>query len=286
MRHHFCRIGRRRGHHIVVFGKAARGAVVEDHPVLAQHQAVPCPADRQLEEIVAIDTVQEFRRVGAENLDLAERRDIAKPGIAADILDLAVDAFPPAVLARAHKPGGAMPQAGLDESGPILFRPVMQGRCTNRSRMLAARCSCQSTERDRRVERPEGRGADLGRRDAAHAGNDTDRVDAPKLALIGRHAGSGIAFGMLDMDEPFPLGEPEIAHRHIVLEIDKGLVLGPRHIPDRREGRIIFAFHLGDVHLVGGKAEFACKRRGFTGAILQTGRNRISAGSGTSSNEG
>ncbi len=70
-------IGRRRGHHKVVFGKPACGAVVKDDPVLAQHQPVTRSSDRQLQKPVRINTVEEFGRTAPEDLDLAKRGDVA-----------------------------------------------------------------------------------------------------------------------------------------------------------------------------------------------------------------
>ena len=69
--------GGRRGHDIAMLVEPARRPVVVDEAVLAQHQAVSRPADGQLGEAVAIDPIQQSAGVGADDFDLAERRDVA-----------------------------------------------------------------------------------------------------------------------------------------------------------------------------------------------------------------
>ena len=209
----------------MVFAEPAGRAVVVDHAVFAQHQAVARLADGQLGEGVAIDAVEEFGGVLAEDLDLAERRDIADAGILADVQHFAIDAFAPGRFARAREPGRAIPEAGLDKDGAVLLGPVVQRRFAHRLEVLAARSAGQRAEGDRRIERAEGRGADLGRRDAARFGKDADGVDVGQLALIGRHAVGGVALGELDMAVAFAHGEAEVLQMDVVLVVDEGLAL-------------------------------------------------------------
>ncbi|MCY1241279.1 hypothetical protein D9M72_541710 [compost metagenome] len=104
----------------------AHRAVVEDEPVLAQHQAIARLADRQLQDRVAVEPVEELRGVGAENLDLAERRDVAEADIGSHVQHFAIDAFAPGLLAGAREPRRAMPEPRLDEGRTVFHRPAMQ----------------------------------------------------------------------------------------------------------------------------------------------------------------
>ena len=61
-------------------GAEPRGrAVIEQHAVLAQHDAVARAAHRQRGEGVGIDEIEEARRVRPLHVDLAERRDVGEP---------------------------------------------------------------------------------------------------------------------------------------------------------------------------------------------------------------
>ena len=51
-------------------------AVVDDHAVLVQHQAVSDAALVELCDAVDVEAVEELRGVGARDLDLAERRGV------------------------------------------------------------------------------------------------------------------------------------------------------------------------------------------------------------------
>ena len=63
-------------HVVAVLGHAQRHAVVEHHAVGLAHDAVASRADRQLLVGVGVDPVEELARVGALDLDLAERRGV------------------------------------------------------------------------------------------------------------------------------------------------------------------------------------------------------------------
>lgn len=121
--------------------------------------------------------------------------------------------------------------------------------------MLSTRRPRHRTEGDRRVERPECRRANRCRADAAHAGDDADRVDVAELALIGRHAVGGVALGMLDMAETFAQCEAHILGMDIVLEVDESLVPGAGHVPGGSEGRIVLALNLGQVMALNTEAQ-------------------------------
>ena len=61
---------------IPVLGESRCGAVVENDPVLAQHDAVAGLADRQGFPAIDIDAIQELDGVRALDIDLAQCRDI------------------------------------------------------------------------------------------------------------------------------------------------------------------------------------------------------------------
>ena len=226
------------GHEEMIVAEAARRAVIVDHTVFSQHDAVARLADGEPGEAVAIDPVEESGGVLAEDLDLAERRDVAKPGIFPDIQHFAIDAVAPRRFARAREPGGAIPEAGFHEGCAVLLRPVMQRRLAHRLEMLAARCARERAEGDGRVERAEGRRADFARRDAAGFGQNADGIDVGKLALIGRHAVGRVALGKLDIAIAFADGKTEILEVHVVLVIDEGLALAALGEPEGRGGRL------------------------------------------------
>ena len=58
------------------FTKARRGAVIHHDAILAQHQAVPCPANRQFGKAIAIDAVQKHCRISALYINLAKCRHV------------------------------------------------------------------------------------------------------------------------------------------------------------------------------------------------------------------
>ena len=63
---------------------------------------------------------------------------------------------------------------------------------------VAARGSGEGAEGHRRIGRAEGREPDLRDRLLLHGGGDGERVHVGELALIGRHAGRGVALDVLD----------------------------------------------------------------------------------------
>ena len=87
-------------------------------------------------------TEYRYNKCFAADLDLAERRDVAEAGVGADVQYFAVNAFTPTGLAVTRKPGRAIPQAGVDESGAVLFRPIMQRRFAHRLEVLTGISTC------------------------------------------------------------------------------------------------------------------------------------------------
>ena len=91
--------------------------------------------------------------------------------------------------------------------------------------MLAAVMAGERADRDRRVGRPERRGAGRGDRAAGQRRHDGEAVDVGGSALVGRHAERGVALEMLDRAEALALGQRDIVGGDVVLEIDERLLL-------------------------------------------------------------
>ncbi len=98
----------------------------------------------------------------------------------------------------------------------------MNWRAADRIEEAAPRGSRESAERHRRVGRAEGREADLGDRLLLHGGGDGERVHVGELALIGGHAGRGVALDVLDAAHALLNRKLDVADRDIVLHIDEG----------------------------------------------------------------
>ena len=94
----------------------------------------------------------------------------------------------------------------------------------------------ERADRDRRVGRPVGRGADLRDGAAGQLGQDREAGDVRDLALVGRHAERGVALEVLDRAEALALGERDVVGGHVVLEIDEGLAALAFDVPERRDG--------------------------------------------------
>ena len=107
----------------------------------------------------------------------------------------------------------------------MLGGPIMQRRLAHRLEMMAGEWARKRAERDRRIVGPKRRRADLLDRFAGGLGEDRDGVDIAELALIGRHAGRGVAFGELDVGVALARGKQQIVGRSVVLEIDEGLAV-------------------------------------------------------------
>ena len=59
-----------------VFGQPHDDAVVIDEAHLVQHQPIAAAPDAELGERIDVEPVEKFRRVGSDDLDLAERRGV------------------------------------------------------------------------------------------------------------------------------------------------------------------------------------------------------------------
>ena len=88
-----------------------------------------------------------------------------------------------------------------------------------------ARCPAKVPNVTGVIGRAERRQADLGHRPVERAGRDREPVHVRRLALVGRHAGGGVALDVLDRAHALAHGELDVLGRHVVLEVDEGLHL-------------------------------------------------------------
>ena len=95
-----------------------------------------------------------------------------------------------------------------------------------------------SAEGHRRIGQAERRQPDLRDRLAERLGGDGERVHVRRLALVGRHAGRGVALDVLDRAHALARREPDVARGDVVLEIDERLgELASLHRRDDAERR-------------------------------------------------
>ena len=88
---------------------------------------------------------------------------------------------------------------------------------------FALRRAAEHAEGHGRIGQPERRQPDLGDLLAERFGRDGERVHVRRLALIGRHAGRGVALDVLDRAHALARRELDVARGDVVLEIDERL---------------------------------------------------------------
>ena len=164
----------------------------------------------------------ELGGVGPDDLDLAERRGIENADRLAHRLAFARDRLMH-VLAVAREIAGALPLPDVLERGALRRCPVVGRRRAHGVEQFAARRAGEGAEGDGRIGQAEGGEADCGQRLVERRGGDAERVHVRGLALVGRHAGRGVALDVLDRAEAFAHGELDILRGDVVLEIDEGL---------------------------------------------------------------
>ena len=154
-----------RGHQVAVLAGPGGDPVVEHHAVLAEHQPVAAPPDSQRLPAVGVDAVQELGRVGAANVDLAERGGVEDAGGLAHGAAFARDRLAHG-LAAARIVTRPEPLADRLEDRPAGFLPVLHRRAAHRVGERGDIAPRQRPERYRRVGRAEGGVADFRRRHA------------------------------------------------------------------------------------------------------------------------
>ena len=141
------------------------------------------------------------------------------------------------VLAGQREVAGPLPQAHVLEHGAVGDGPVVRSAWCERDR-TACRGSGprKRAEGHRRVGRPEGRRADLRHGLVERLGDEAQRGHVGGLALVGRHAGGGVALDVLDRLEALAHGEPDVLGGDVVLQIDEGAA-PPRPSQSRQHAR-------------------------------------------------
>ena len=235
--HHLAGVGRGGGHEEVLVAEARRGAVVEDEAVLAQHQrrsgrGRPAASRRCWRR--AGRGRRRRRGPGCRSCRASRRRRCRPPLRTAftSRVQLASQSSP-----GRGEPLRAQPEAGLDEGGAVLRRPVMRGGAGGSGAECLALARGPPARRGRPACRAGGTWWCRSRamRLAAQAGHDGEAVDVGRLALVGRHAERGVALEVLDRAEALALGERDVGGGDVVLEVDEGLALGLRRLelPER-----------------------------------------------------
>ena len=112
--------------------------------------------------------------------------------------------------------------AHILERGAVLGRPFVNGRAADGIERFTPRGAGESAEAHRRVGRPEGGETNLGNRLLELGGGEAKRVHVGKLALVGRHAGGGVALDVLDRAHALLDRQAHILGANVVLEIDEG----------------------------------------------------------------
>ena len=245
------------GHQEPVLRQPYRHAIVEHHAVLAQHQPIARLADAQFQPGIGIDAIQELRRVWPLYLDLTEGGGIQDAYSGAGRLHLPVHGGVHVFSGFRIIPG-AHPLADILELCAVRFVPVMDRRAAHRVEQSADIAPGDGAEGDRRVGRAESGGAD--RRDILpqRRRQDRQRVHIAGAALIGAHAGCGVALHMLDRPEALARRQLQIGGGHIILEIDEAFGarqrLFRRQQPDGGGGRNLRLLDLQAGCLAGGEA--------------------------------
>ena len=139
--HHRRRAAGRGGDDVAVLGQAHRDAVVEDHPVEAEHQPVPDRADGQVRHPVRVHPIEEHAGVGPADVDLAERAGVEHADARAHRPAFARDGGVH-VLAVPREVAGPLPLADVLVDGAVRVVPGVDRRHADRVEQdrTAVRC--------------------------------------------------------------------------------------------------------------------------------------------------
>ncbi|KDB51290.1 hypothetical protein X805_31030 [Sphaerotilus natans subsp. natans DSM 6575] len=213
------------GHVELGVGDAGGDAVIHDHAVLVEHQAVAALARCELAPGVRVDAVEELARVGAVDLDLAQRGGVHDGHAGACGAALAGHGRVQ-VLALLREVPGAHPVAHRFQLGLAGHVAGVDGGGAHRVEGLALHRAGQRAQAHRGVGGPVGGGADLGDRALEGARGDDEAVDVGQLALVGAEAQGGEALDVLDVLPVLADGELDVGGGHVVLVVDEGLGAG------------------------------------------------------------
>ena len=232
-------------HQVAVLRHARGHAVVEDVAVLVQHEAVSAPADTESPEPRRVDAVEEYRGVGALDVDLAEGRRVEDRDAVAHREALAIDRLAHG-FAGLRVVAGALPAAYVLPRGAVGLVPGVHGGVAFGVEHVAGISSRGRAEGHRRIgwaKHRRARSVDLL---SQRVGQDRDAVDVAELALVGAETQRRIALHMLHGLIAFAGGKLYVRRGDIRLQVDE-LFRGPAHgllvghevqCPGRRLGRL------------------------------------------------
>ncbi len=211
----------------MIVGQTSGHAVVEDHAVFFAHQAVTGLAHVQLGPGVGVDAVEELACVRTLDVDLAEGRGVEDAHRVTHSETFAGHGGMQ-VFALLGEIPGAFPLTDVFKLGAILEVPGLHGGVTLGLEQLVGVRTGDRTEGNRRVVRPEHRGAHLGDADAHRMGSNGQTIDVAELALVSTEAQCGVTLDVLDRLEAFAGSDLDTGRGDIVLQVDKllGRTLG------------------------------------------------------------
>ena len=230
-------------HQVMLGAQAHRDAVVEDHAVLVEHQAVAALADLELAPGVAVHPVQQRGRVRALDVDLAECRRVEHADRMAHGQHLAPHGGVQVFAALRIEPR-ALPLADVFEQGALLHMPGVDGGGADGLETIAQFQPGQGAESHRRVVGAKGRRADLPDGDPQCLRSDAHAVDVAGLALVGAETQRGVTLDVFDRLETLTHREQDVGGRHVVLQIDELLgctrrAARVRHQPQRADAAAV-----------------------------------------------
>ena len=192
----------------MIEAKAGGHPVIEDHAVLAQHQAIAAAALRQSLPAVGIDAVEKFSRVRALDINLAQGRGIHQAQGGPRGQNLAVNCrrhgFANPISAKVGIIIRSQPLAHRLERRAIGLMPGMHRRAAHWVQQPTDPPPGQGAKGNRGERWPESGVANLRNINGQGLGDDTQGVDIRGPALVRAHASGGIALHMLDGAIAFP----------------------------------------------------------------------------------
>ena len=235
-------------------------SVVEDHAVLAEHEAVAAAAGTEALPGVGVDAVEELAGVGAGDFDLAEGGVVEDADAVADGEAFAGDGFVHGFAGLGVVPGAA-PLADVFESGR---RRTSCHSCMGVTRTGSASgtdvASGDGAEGDRGVGGTVTGRAHGGGIATEQLGDDTGGEGIGELALVGSHAEGGVALDVFDGFEALAEGEAEVVEGDVFVEVDE-LGLGAGEVARGEPVRLD-----GSLRGLGGPEDFGVAAVGVAGS--------------------
>ena len=204
----------------MIVGEACCHAVVDDHALLVQHQAITAVARLQRGHGVGVDEVQEAGGIGAYDFDLAEWRVVKHAEGVSHCQSLALQGG----LAVGSVECGPQPFAEFLECRAHGCVPAMDRRASLRAIEKVAPVAGEGAHAHGCERGAVARGAHGPGRACSGGGEERDSVCVAGPALVGRHALRRVALCVLDRHEVLAGGQVEVVDRRVGLEVDKGLL--------------------------------------------------------------